>query len=386
MKILKLSMRATCIIMTFLILTVSVFIVGCGPKKVTEQEDKITVTDVAGRQVKLKAPVNKVVLQYSGSGGGFNTMFALEGKDVCEKIAGWDMGLKENRYDMYQKFSETIPKLKDIPDIGDMDKNTFNVEKVISLKPDVLILPLTLLKQSADAVKKLEQAGIPTIFIDYHKETLENHTKSILLLGKILGKEERAKEIADFYKEQVTKVYSRLEKVKTTKPKVYIECASEGPGTYGNTYGDYMWGALVEQCGGTNIAKGKISKYAAINPEFLLKADPDIIVMTGAYWPKKPQSLRMGYLANKEESKKLLLNFTKRPGWENLSAVKNKKIYAIDHVVSREEYDFVAIQYLAKTLYPEEFKDIDPEQSYKEFHEKFLPVDYTGVWTMDLND
>lgn len=386
MKILKLSLRTTYIAIALIISMISVFLVGCGQKQTAEQGNKITVTDVAGREVKLKVPVNKVILQYSGSGGGFNTMVALEGKNVCQKIAGWDMGLKENRYDTYEKFSEAIPEIKNIPDIGNIDKNNFNVEKVISLKPDALILPMDTLKKSTDVVKKLEQAGIPTVFIDYHKEVLENHTKSVLLLGKILGKEKRAQELADFYKEQVTKVYSRLEKIQKPKPTVYMETGSEGPGTYGNTYGNYMWGALIEQCGGINATKDKIQTYGKINPEFLLKANPDIIVMTGAYWPKNPESLRLGYLANKEDSKKLLVNFTKRTGWETLNAVKNKNVYAINHATSREIHDFVAIQYLAKVFYPEEFKDLDPEKSYKEFHEKFLPVEYTGVWTMNLHD
>ncbi len=386
MKILKSSFSGIGVFMALIILTLTIFLGGCGQKQATEKSDKITITDLAGREVKLKAPVNKTILQYSGSGGAFITMLALEGKDVPKKIAGWDMGLKENRYDMYEKFCKSIPELKKIPDVGKIEKDTFNVEKVISLKPDVVILTIDLLSKSTDIVKKLEEAGIPAVFIDYHKENVENHTKSVLLLGKILGKEKRANEIADFCKEQVTKVTSRLEKIQKPKPSVYIEVGSDGPATYGNTYGNYMWGAVVERCGGTNIAKDKIKTYGAINPEFLLKANPDIIVITGAYWPKKPGSLRLGYTATVDESKKQLTSFTKRPGWETLKAVKNNKIYSVSHVNHREVYDFVAMQYLAKVFYPEEFKDLNPEESYKEFHKRFLPVDYNGIWTVNLCD
>ncbi|AEG13761.1 ABC-type transporter, periplasmic subunit [Desulfofundulus kuznetsovii DSM 6115] len=361
---------------------------GCGQKKEVDvgKGQQITVTDLAGRQVTLKVPVDKVILQSSGSGGGFITLVAIEGKDAPKKIAGWDPGLKEYRYDMWTKFSEAMPGLKDIPDVGDITKETFSVEKVLSLQPDLVILPLYAYLQAKEVVKKLEDVGIPTIVIDYHSETLENHTKSILLLGRLLGKEKRAQEIVDFYQEQVNKVYTRLEKIDKTKPTVYVECGMEGPSTYSNTYGNYMWGALIEKCGGVNIAKGKVERWGPINPEYLLKADPDVIIITGSYWPKRADSMRMGYLDSPEKAKALLENFTKRPGWENLKAVKNNRVYSIHHGLGRDIYDSAAIQFLAKIFYPDEFKDLDPLGNYKEFHKRFLPVEYSGVWMISLKD
>lgn len=381
------SMSLKRLFLLVLVFTVAITpLTGCSQQTAVKNDEQIQVTDLAGREIKIKAPVNKVVLQWSGSGGGFITMLALEGKNVHQKIAGWDNGLKINRFDMWKAYSKAIPELEKIPDIGNVDQDTFNVEKVIALKPDVLILPLSVQKQAQDIVKKLEAAGIPTVFIDYHMETVENHTKSIQLLGKILGKEQRAQELVSYHQEEVNKIYSRLQSINKHKPNVYVECGSEGPATYGNSYGNYMWGALVEKCGGINITKDKIEKFAPINPEFLLKANPDMIIITGAYWPKKADSLRMGFMADQEESQKLLQSFTNRSGWSEINAVKNKQVFSIHHAISREVYDSVVIQYLAKKFYPEEFKDVDPLKSFQEFYKKFLPVELSGVWMMDLQD
>jgi len=349
-----------------------------------EEKKAITVTDLAGRQVTVKVPVERIILQSSGSGGAFYTLFALEGKDAPEKIVGWDPGLKKYRMWIFQKFIEACPELENIPNVG--SAKDLSVEQVISLNPDVLIVPAYSWKSAKDVYDKVEQAGIPILTIDYHTETLETHRESIMLLGKVLGREEKAQELVDFYEEQVNEVYSRLDEIDEPKPKVYVELGMKGPSEYSNTYGDYMWGALIEKSGGINIAKGKIERWGPISPEYLLDANPDVIIITGSYWPGCPGSMRLGYYANPEESRELLKAFTERPGWDTLSAVNNNRVYSIHHGLARDIWDFVAIQYMAKCFYPDVFEDLNPEENFKEFHEKFLPVDYSGVWMLSLEE
>jgi iron complex transport system substrate-binding protein len=363
---------------------VSMLDVGQTKLIILGKEKKLTLIDLADRTVTIDKPVERIILQSSGSGGAFYTLFALEGKDAPEKIVGWDPGLKKYRMWIYEKFLEACPELENIPNVG--SGGDLSVEQVISLNTDVFILPAYSWKTAKDVFEKVEQAGIPILTIDYHTETLETHWKSIMLLGRVLDREERAQELVDYYEEQVNEVYSRLEKIDKPMPKVYVECGSKGPSEYGNTYGNYMWGALIEKCGGINIAEGVIERWAPINPEYLLDANPDVIIITGSNWPKSPGSMKLGYYADSEESRELLKAFTERPGWDTLNAVKNNRVYSTHHGISRDIWDFVPIQFMAKCFYPEEFDDLDPEESFKEFHEKFLPVDYSGVWMMSLEE
>lgn len=259
--------------------------------------------------------------------------------------------------------------------------------KVVSLNPDVIFIPLYMKEQYESDVKpKLDAAGIPTVYIDYHAEKLENHQRSIEAIGKALGKEERAAELKQFYTDHVTKVTDRINKISKPKPKVYIETGNEGPEGAGVAYSSKVaWGALATVCGADLITKDVVESAGPVNPEFILEKDPDIIMIMGSYWPKKPTAMRLGFETNEENSQKLLKAFTQREGWDKLKAVKNKQVYSAHHGLPREVYDCAVFEYLAKTYYPEEFADVNPEATLKEFYEKFLPFSYGGTWFMHLN-
>ena len=378
---------------TVFLLIVSMLIAACGgpseTKKDTAQNNKpIEITDVTGRTVTLKKPAERVVLQWSGAGGPFFTISALMGKETPKVIAGMDTSLQDYRADMWKHFTTEMPELAKIPVVGTIGDKTFNAEQVVALNPDVIFIPVDLKDQyESDAKAKMDAAGIQTIYIDYHAEKLESHQKSIEAIGKALGKEERAAEISKFYTDRVTRVLDRVSKINKPKPTVYIEVGMNGPEEFGNSFSsNYSWGALATMAGGDVITKDAVKKSSPINPEFVLEKNPDIIMIMGSYWPKKPTSMRLGFEATEDSSQALLKAFTtERQGWSDLKAVENKQVYSAHHGLPREVFDAAVFEYLAKTFYPEEFKDVDPEATLKEFYDKFLPYSYSGIWFMHMN-
>ena len=378
---------------TVFLLIVSMLIAACGgpseTKKDTAQNNKpIEITDVTGRTVTLKKPAERVVLQWSGAGGPFFTISALMGKDTPKVIAGMDTSLQDYRADMWKHFTAEMPELAKIPVVGTVGDKTFNAEQVVALNPDVIFIPVDLKDQyESDAKAKMDAAGIQTIYIDYHAEKLESHQKSIEAIGKALGKEERAAEINKFYTERVTRVLDRVSKINKPKPTVYLEVGMNGPEEFGNSFSsNYSWGALATMAGADVITKDVIKKTSPINPEFILEKNPDIIMIMGSYWPKKPTSMRLGFEATEDSSQALLKAFTtERQGWSELKAVENKQVYSAHHGLPREVFDAAVFEYLAKTFYPEEFADVDPEATLKEFYDKFLPFSYSGIWFMHMN-
>ena len=374
------------------LLIVSLVLTACGGptdgKKDAAQGGKnIEITDVLGKKVTLKKPAERVVVQWSASGGAFLTMAALEGKDVAKTIVGIDPMLSKFRTDMWNQFKKDVPELEKIPVIGTVNDKTFDTEKVISLNPDVIFIPLNMKDQyESDYKPKLDAAGITTIYIDYHAEKLENHQKSIEAIGKALGKEERAEEIKSFYTDRLTKVLDRVKTINKTKPTVYIEAGNEGPEAFGVSYSEKVaWGALATRVGGDLITKDVVKSAEPVNPEFVLDRNPDIIMIIGSYWPKKASSMRLGFDTDEARSQELLKAFTtERKGWDTLKAVTNKKVFSAHHGLPREVYDVAVFEYLAKTFYPEEFSDVNPENTLKEFYDKFLPFTYGGIWFMQL--
>lgn len=251
---------------TIFLLLVSMILTACGgagdEKKDTAQKDKpIEITDVTGQKVTLKKPAERVLLQWSGSGGAFITMSAIMGKDVPNVIAGIDSSLMEYRADMWNRFKKDLPALEKIPSIGSVSDKTFNIEQVLALNPDVIFIPLDLKEQYESDVKaKLDTAGIPTIYIDYHSEKLENHQRTIDAIGKALGKEERAAELKKFYTNKVTNVTNRVNKISKPKPTVYIEVGMQGPESFGYAFSsNYSWG-LWRPCAAAILSQRMLSR------------------------------------------------------------------------------------------------------------------------------
>lgn len=351
----------------------------------TPAKKTTTVTDLAGRQVELELPIEKAVIGWTGSGGPFMTMSALLEDEIADHVAGWDNGLINNRADMYEAYVSHVPGLADIPVVGSPHKDDFNFELVVSLEPDAIIFPLGLQESTESTVaSKLEDAGIPIVYMDYHAETIENHTASTMLLGELFGEEERAAQLVERYTSSISDISQRvvtaIENGKTP-PRVYFEVGYKGPNERGNSYGrGFMWGALMELAGANNITADSFAKAEPAAPEFVLDADPEVIVISGSYWPKQPDALFMGFQSDNSDTQKGLTAFSQRPGWEELSAIKNTRLHGIHHGLGRELYDYTSVIALAKSFYPEEFADLDPTAELKAYYDDFLPYDLKGTW------
>lgn len=340
------------------------------------------VTDAIGRKVTVDLPVKRVALNFN-----YEEFTAVAGKDGWERVVGISRAPWEGwRPVIFKRYSAVIPNLAAMPDLGHTDDNSFSAEKVIALKPDVLFMSewgFTALKTQKD---QIEAAGIPIVVIDYNAQILERHMASTRALGKVMGTEARAEELARLYESKYSDVLARIAKAKAAaKPKVYVELGQAGADTYGNTYNGTMWGKILTTIGAENIATGKIpGPWGPLNAEAVIAANPDFIFFAGSSWVNKPKAVKTGYDFDEATTRSSLEPYAARPGFADLAAVKNGEVHAIEHGLCRTLFDFVAMQYIAKRLYPNEFKDIDPVQSFRDYHAKYLPVAFSGTWMLPV--
>ena len=340
------------------------------------------VTDLKGRTVTLPANIEHVVVTFN-----LEEYLAVTGEAGVDKLVGWSHKYwKGRRDDAYNAYTKALPTLESIPDVG--YNGDISIEAIISLQPDVVLASATGANYNAlePAFDLLHQAGIEVVFFNFHKQTIETHQQSIQLIGKVMGQEERAAELARLYEEQMNLVYDRLKDLADEdRPSVYMEF-SRGPSVIGNSWSEQMWGAQIRECGGVNIAAGQEGASVDVPAEQVLAANPDFIIMSGCLQSDDTDNVVMGYGADRELAREHLEAYKSRDVWSSLNAVKNNNMGAIYHDLSRHIFDFAGAQFLAKTLHPDLFADIDPEANLAKFFSDYMPVELDGVWTLLLKE
>ena len=177
-----------------------------------------------------------------------------------------------------------------------------NFEKVVALRPDLVLS----VKFSDGTIEKLTSAGLLVLVVD--PQTVGEVARTATLLGRAVGAEGDA--LARDIQKKVDDVRAKTAAV-TSKPRVYHEVdASDptkiftvGPGSYIDD--------LIAIAGGVNIAAKAATAYPQLSAEEVLRADPEVIVLSADSYSAKPEDV------------------SARAGWSAITAVKNKRFGTI---------------------------------------------------------
>lgn len=342
----------------------------------TPQAMAKSVTDVLGRTIEVPDNPQKVLLGFY-----FEDFYAIAGSDAYDRVVaisrdawhGW-------RNLQWQAYSKTTPRIDDLIDVGEVDAGTFSVEAALASGADVAIIANWQYSALGDTVATMEAAGIPVVVADYNAQTVEKHVASTLLIGEVMGTEDRAQKLADDYAAAVADVQARVAAAGGDAKRVYVELGNKGPGTLGNSYGNLMWGGVVNMAGGDNIAKDQVAKWSPLNPEYVLAEDPEVIIFAGSGWLSRDEAVVMGPGVDPALTHDRIRPYLNRPGWDSLSAVKSAEIYGVYHGGARTLYDYAYLQFIAKALYPDAFTDMDPQKTLERFFDDYLPIEAKGAY------
>ena len=245
-------------------------------------DGSFTVTDMAGREVKFEKPVDKAVALTASD---CEIIFALGAESTL---------VGRGEYCDYPAEVMNIPSVQSGYDT--------NIEQIISLEPEVLFMAT--MAQTEEQIAQLEKAGIKVVVSD--AQDIAGTYTAIRMIGQVMGKQEEAELLISDMESIFTEIKAnRFDGTKT----VYFEVSplqwglwTAGTGTFRNEVAEMM---------GLKNCFDDVAGWAAISEEQVLERNPDYIMTITMYFGEGPTP---------EEE------IMARPGWENVTAVKNGDI------------------------------------------------------------
>ena len=218
-------------------------------------------------------------------------------------------------------------EVSNITSIGSLTEP--NIEKIVELKPDVVIASTHFKK---DVLTKLEKMNIKVVVL-YGPETFDGVYDTISKVAEVINAKSQADKLVLDMKNKVSSINDKVKD--KNKPKVYYVVSYGKMGDF-TSGGDTFIGNMIEMAGGNNVASDvKGWKYSV---EKLVEKNPDIIICSKYFDAKK--------------------GIQQTPGYKDLKAVKDGKLIEIDNnLLDRQGPRVVdGLEALAKIIHPEAFK------------------------------
>ena len=247
----------------------------------------VSVTDFADRTIDFDQVPERIVAL---SNGEVDIVYALGGEVVGRPNSNGPLAVKE---------------AESTEEVG--STHSIDMEKITALQPDVVLGGHPMNMKDVPAI---EGTGAKVILSGAN--SVDNIKKQVSLLGELLGKEEKSKEIITDIDNKVAEIRSELPK---EQPRVLLVYGA--PGTNMAALPNSLSGNLLELAGGKNIASDypgldSYPQYAQLNTERIIESNPEIIFLMSH--------------GNPQEVKDSFMNEMKKTaGWKDLDAVKNDR-------------------------------------------------------------
>lgn len=206
------------------------------------------------------------------------------------------------------------------------DAFNLNLEKIVSLKPDLVFVTGT--SESA-YVKDIEKLGYP-VFVS-SPATIDDVLSLIEKIGEVTGKSREARRLVDSMRSSLSEITSKVQSSGANRASVFVAIDPDlwtvGPGSFVHD--------VITRAGALNVVADAAQPYLQVSMETLLERSPDAILIA---FPKESYHL-----------------LESRTGWSSLEAVKNGRVFFIDpDLISRPGPEIVkAVEAVARALYPE---------------------------------
>jgi len=232
----------------------------------------LRLADERGHEVVLAAPAMRIVALLPSL---TETVCAL---DACDRLLGTD------------RWSNWPPSVRALPKVGGLEDT--QIERLVALRPD-----LVLAARSARALDRLEALGVPVLALE--PQDLVQLRQTIDTVARALGRADAGRRLVQRLDASLAAALARVP-ARLRGRSVYLEVASTphaaGPTSYA--------GELLARLGLVNIVPAALGTFPQLNPEFVLRAEPDIVMATATAIARMPD----------------------RPGWSSLAALRAGRV------------------------------------------------------------
>jgi iron complex transport system substrate-binding protein len=336
---------------------------GCAAGKKTSSSSAakaaVSITDDNGNVVKLPKKIDRIVVCDILPLPSVLVVFF----DSAKKIVGMSepsMTAAKNSL-----LSELYPDILKA-NTGFIKDSDVNIEELAKLNPDVVFYSAN----SKELGDKLTKAGFCAIAVSPSKwgynsiDTLDNW---ISMLSKMFPENDKAKKVKDYSSKTYQMVQKRVSGLSDSeKARVFFlfKYSQSAIMTSGSSFFGQWWADAI---GAVNVGKD-ISKDNAVpvNMEQIYKWNPGIVFITN-FTTAQP--------------KDIYNNSVGSFNWSGIDAVKNKQVYKMPLGMYRSYTPGVdtpvTLMWLAKTVYPKLFSDIDITSETKKYYKSVFGVTLT---------
>ena len=236
-----------------------------------------SLTDDRGRVVVIEKAPQRIITLLPSLG---EIVCELQ---ACERLVGVD------------RYSNWPDSIKALPKLGGIDDT--QLEALVKLKPD-----LVLLARSSRITQRLESMGITVVALEPQNQ--EDMRRVIQLIAGALHlpqPQDRAQALWQSIQQKLDETALRVP-AKAKGMRIYFEA---GSGYFAAGETSYI-GETLKRLGLLNVVTPAMGAFPQVNPEFVVKANPQIIFM----------------------GERTATDLKARPGWQRIEAIAQQRICA----------------------------------------------------------
>ena len=230
------------------------------------------------------------------------------------------------------------PEALEIAKVGSGTLEGISREAIVNLQPDLVLCKWD---SHQPLIETFEKLGIP--IVAFGPENIQDMFKEARLNGSVTGHQTQAEELIDRMSNRLERLKAAVSKIEAQdRKRVFYQVWDAPLMTAGPTS---FIGELLTTAGFNNVFSDLTNRYTRVSSEVLVERDPQII-----------------FAPTTHSTEVKLESFAIRPGWENVTAVREGKIFIIngDQVSRCGPRLLDAMEQMIRLGYPDLAAGLDP--------------------------